>query len=398
MPDVVPFLDMHAMHREILRELDAAWTEIAHNARFIGGVAVQRFEQEWASYCGTEHCVGVSDGTAAIKLALDALGIGRGDEVIVPANTFIATWEAVVAVGAAPKPVDVDPQTLLMTAEGIANAIGPRTAAIIAVHLFGQPMNMDAISKVAARAGIAVIEDAAQAHGATWKGRRAGSMSTIGCFSFYPGKNLGAFGDAGAVVTNDLTLADRIRSLANHGRQANAPQRHIYPGSNHRLDALQAAVLSVKLPRLDGWNERRRRAATRYRELLAGLAIDFPSVASGAVSNFHLAVLQVPDRDRVQSNLAKEGIATGIHYAIPCHRQPAFSRFAKLSMPVAEKAASSMLSLPMFPHLSEVQMQRVATALTNTVPKEIRSQDRRPRSVRPISPARALERGMGSTP
>ena len=238
---------------------------VVDGSAFIGGEAVDRFEAEWAAYCGTRHCVGLSDGTAALELALAALGIGPGDEVIVPANTFIATVEAVAAVGAVPVMIDVDPATLLMTGEAVRAACTPRTAAVIAVHLYGQPVDMDAIRAVAEPAGIAVIEDAAQAHGATWRGARAGSLGHVGCFSFYPGKNLGAFGDAGGVVTDDAELAQRIRCLANHGRPRGAAEQHVLMGQNHRLDGLQAAILSVKLRRLDAWNAARRRLAQSLR-------------------------------------------------------------------------------------------------------------------------------------
>ena len=261
---------------------------------FIGGEAVDRFEAEWAAYCGTRHCVGLSDGTAALELALAALGIGPGDEVIVPANTFIATVEAVAAVGAVPVMIDVDPATLLMTGEAVRAACTPRTAAVIAVHLYGQPVDMDAIRAVAGPAGIAVIEDAAQAHGATWRGARAGSLGHVGCFSFYPGKNLGAFGDAGGVVTDDAELAQRIRCLANHGRPRGAAEQHVLMGQNHRLDGLQAAILSVKLRRLDAWNAARRRLARLYGEALQGLPVEPVSIRPEAVSSHHLAVVQVP--------------------------------------------------------------------------------------------------------
>jgi dTDP-4-amino-4,6-dideoxygalactose transaminase len=359
----IPFLDLSAMHAEVAAELDAAWRQITAGCGFIGGAAVERFESEWAAYCGTRHCVGVSDGTAALELALRALGIGAGDEVIVPANTFIATVEAVVATGARPVMVDVDPRTLLLTAEHVAAACTPRTAAVIPVHLFGQPVDMDAIGRVAARAGIAVIEDAAQAHGATWQGRRAGGLADIGCFSFYPGKNLGAFGDAGAVVTNRREIAERIRILANHGRDLAAPERHVRIGRNQRLDGLQAAVLSAKLPRLAAWNAGRRRAAKLYRQQLAGLPAEPVRIADGAVSSHHLAVVQVDHRDQVRRRLADRGVATGIHYAIPCHRQPALAELACGPLPVVERAAGRILSLPMFPHLDEARIARVAEAL-----------------------------------
>jgi dTDP-4-amino-4,6-dideoxygalactose transaminase len=359
---IVPFLDLRAQHAEIAVELDNAWNQVTATARFVGGESVERFESEWAGYCNTRHCVGVSDGTAAIKLAFQALGIGAGDEVIVPANTFIATWEAIAAVGAKPVPVDVDPHTLLLTADAVSAACTPRTAAVVPVHLFGQTVDMDAINQVARRAGIYVVEDAAQAHGATWRGRRAGGLGDVGCFSFYPGKNLGAFGDAGAVVTNSQELSDRMRSLGNHGRHRDSADQHIYIGMNHRLDNLQAAILAVKLPYLEQWNAARRSKAQRYDRLLSDLPLDFVGRAPEAESSFHLYVVQVSQRDRVRCELETHGVSTGIHYRTPCHRQPAFS-LNGTRLPVTERAAKRIVSLPMFPHLTDQQIDQVVDAL-----------------------------------
>jgi dTDP-4-amino-4,6-dideoxygalactose transaminase len=359
----IPFLDLPAMHREIGAELDAAWRQVSSSASFIGGECVDRFEAEWAEYCGTKHCVGLSNGTAALQLALTGLGIGAGDEIIVPANTFVATAAAVAAAGATPVFVDVDPATLLMTAPAMEAAITPRTAAVVVVHLYGQPADMDAIRRVASPAGIAVVEDAAQAHGATWNGRRAGSLSDIGCFSFYPGKNLGAFGDAGAVVTDDPVLAERIRSISNHGRVPNDAHRHEILGGNHRLDGLQAAVLSVKLKRLDAWNAGRQRAAGLYETCLAGLPVEIVKTADAARSSYHLFVIQTSHRDELRQRLTHDGIATGIHYPVACHRQPAFLSANTPRLPVAERAADRVLSLPMFPHLGEGDIKEVAAAI-----------------------------------
>jgi len=359
----VPFLDLSALHAEVQDQLDGAWREVTRSAKFVGGEHVAAFEAEWAAYCDSLYCVGLANGTAALELTLRAMGIGDGAEVIVPANTFVATAAAVVVAGARPVFIDVDPATLLMTAAGIEAAFTPGTEAVIIVHLFGQPADMDAINRVAAAADIAVIEDAAQAHGATWNGRRAGGLGHAGCFSFYPGKNLGALGDAGAIVTNDRCLAERVRSLSNHGRPADAPHIHDMIGVNERLDALQAALLSVKLKRLDAWNEARSRAAERYRTLLRELPLAFVEIAEGASSSHHLMVIQTPDRDRVRGRLAALGIGTGIHYPIPCHRQQAFASDRMLSFPIVERAAGSILSLPMYPHLSDVQISRVAEAL-----------------------------------
>jgi dTDP-4-amino-4,6-dideoxygalactose transaminase len=363
MPVAIPFIDIKAANAEVSGEVRDAFERLYRDCAFIGGEAVERFEEEWADYCGTRYCVGVSDGTAAIELSLRALGIGRGDEVIVPANTFIATAAAVVAAGARPVFVDVDPATHLVTAADVRQAIGPRTAAVIAVHLYGQPADMDAIGAVAASAGIAVIEDAAQAHGATWRGRKAGSLSRAGCFSFYPGKNLGACGDAGAVVTDDAGLADRIRMLSNHGRPPAAAHLHHVVGTNGRLDGIQAAILSIKLTRLDAWNARRQRMAERYVQAFEGLPVEMVATAPGARSSHHLAVIRTEGRDELRRFLAAEGIGTGIHYPVPCHRQEAFADMAAPPLPVVERLAGRILSLPMCPYLTDAQVARVADAI-----------------------------------
>jgi dTDP-4-amino-4,6-dideoxygalactose transaminase len=362
----IPLLDLQAMHAEVAAELMDAWQQVRHSARFIGGEIVERFEAEWATYCQAAHCVGVASGTAALELSLAGLGIGRGDEVIVPANTFVATATAVVAVGATPVFIDVDPSTLLMTAAGVEAALTPRTAAVIPVHLYGQPVDMDAINQAASAAGIAVIEDAAQAHGARWKGKPVGTFGHVGCFSFYPGKNLGAFGDAGAVVTQDFALAARIRSIGNYGRRG-SPYRHEVVGTNSRLDALQAAILSVKLRRLDAWNDGRRRAAARYEAVLADLPVRMNHNAPGAYNTYHLAVVRTPRRDELRHHLASEGISTGIHYPIPCHLQPAFASENGPSLPVAERAADEVLSLPMYPHLGDAEISVVVEAITRAL-------------------------------
>ena len=358
----IPLLDLDAMHRELSAELDDAWRQVSKSAKFIGGEFVERFEAEWASYCRADYCVGVASGTAALELTLAALGIGPGDEVIVPANTFVATATAVVAVGATPVFIDVDPSTLLMTAAGVQAALTPRTVAVIPVHLYGQPVDMDAINQVASTAGIVVIEDACQAHGATWKGRPVGTLGRIGCFSFYPGKNLGAFGDAGAVVTQDRALAERIRSISNYGRKG-SPYHHEVVGTNKRLDGLQAAILSVKLKRLDAWTEGRRRAAAAYQAALADLPVTTVQNAPGAFSTYHLAVIRTAWRDDLRERLASEGIATGIHYPTPCHLQPAFAGENVPSLPVAERVAEQILSLPMYPHLGEAEIAFIADAI-----------------------------------
>jgi dTDP-4-amino-4,6-dideoxygalactose transaminase len=369
---MIPFLDLPAMHNEIRAELEEAWRATAASGQFIGGPVVNRFEEEWAEYCQTKHCVGLKSGTVALQLVLSALGIGTGDDVLVPTNTFIATAAAVVAAGARPVFVDVDPATLSVTAEGIRGAITASTAAVIVVHLFGQPANMDAINKVAAEVGIAVIEDAAQAHGATWNGRKAGSLSAAGCFSFYPGKNLGAFGDAGAVVTNDGALADKIRALSNHGRRQHDPYCHDMIGGNHRIDALQAAILSVKLTRLEAWNAGRRHAALRYAAALSDLPVELQAADPAALSSHHLMVIQVDRRDSLRRALNAERIGSGVHYPIPCHRQEPFISDDVADFPVAERAAGRMLSLPMFPHLSDAQVERVVDVIQRALEVDMR--------------------------
>lgn len=368
--DAVPFLDLSAMHAEVGEQLDQAWRDVSAAGAFVGGPAVERFEAEWAAYCGTAHAVGVANGTDALQLVLRAEGVGPGDEVIVPTNTFVATAAAVVLAGATPRFVDVDPETLLLPADIAEAAVTPRTAAIIAVHLYGQPADMDALGGVADRTGLLLLEDAAQAHGATWRGRRAGSLGHAGCFSFYPGKNLGAFGDAGAVTTDDAALADRIRSLGNHGRAAASKHLHDRVGTNSRLDGLQAAVLSVKLRRLDAWTRGRRRAMATYREGLAGGRARPVRLAAGADSANHLGVVRVPDRDVVRTALERQGIATGLHYPVPCHRQEAFAAFAGEPLPVAEQAAGEVLSLPLFPHMTRDQIDRVCAAVHAAEPPE----------------------------
>jgi dTDP-4-amino-4,6-dideoxygalactose transaminase len=366
-PRKIPFVDVAALHLELADDLDHAWHRAVRDSAFIGGEAVEIFEASWASYCGTAHAVGVNSGTDALWLTLRALGIGRGDEVIVPANSFVATAEAVVLAGATPRFVDVDPHTLLVTPQTVSAAVGPATAAVIVVHLFGGLPDMAGLSTVAATAGIALIEDAAQAHGATWNGTRAGSFGVAGGFSFYPGKNLGAFGDAGAVVTDDATLAATVRSLGDHGRDLGHRQRHVLPGVNSRLDALQAAILSVKLPRLDAWAQRRRAAVQAYAKRTVDLPIDHLELEPGTMSAHHLAPIRIAHRDSTAASLARQGVETGIHYAVPCHLQAAFDQFRLDPLPVCEAAADTLLSLPLHPHLGDDEIDVVCEALRQSV-------------------------------
>jgi dTDP-4-amino-4,6-dideoxygalactose transaminase len=363
MTEHVPFTDLSAPSREVRPEIDRAWERVLATGRFIGGPAVAAFEQSWAAYCGASHCVGVGNGTDALRLTLSALGIGPGDEVVVPANTFVGSVEAIVLAGATPRFADVDPDTLLLAPDALRAATTSRTAAVIVVHLYGQPADMDAVSKAATQAGLAVIEDAAQAHGATWRGQRAGSMGLAGCFSFYPAKNLGAFGDAGAVVTSDTHLARRIRSMGNHGRADGSHDRHDLAGTNSRLDALQAAVLSAKLPRLDDWTRQRRAAAARYQAALASGPVRLVPEAPLACGSWHLAVARVAARDRVREHLTAMGIQTGVHYPVPCHQQDPYRGFGTEPLPVAERAATEVLSLPMYPQITDAQVNRVCEAV-----------------------------------
>ena len=364
--EVVPLNDLGAMTAELRPELDAAWHDAVSGSGFIGGEAVGRFEDEWGAYCGTRHAVGVANGTEAIELTLRALGIGAGDEVIVPANTFVATAEAVVLANATPRFVDVDDETLLLTPAIAADAINERTAAIIAVNLYGNMPRLDELAALARRSGVALIEDAAQAQGSQWKGRAAGSFGVAGCFSFYPGKNLGAFGDAGAVVTDDGALADSIRTLANHGRPAGGGAAHIHSvvARNSRLDALQAAILSVKLTRLDSWNAARREAVQTYTKLLSR-DVRMLTVEPWAVSVHHQNVVRIDQRDAAMEDLRARGIQSGIHYPIPCHLQEPYRTYATTALPVVERAADEILSLPLFPHITELQIERVCQSLND---------------------------------
>jgi dTDP-4-amino-4,6-dideoxygalactose transaminase len=361
--EAVPFSDLGAITREVRGEVDRAWQCLLETSGFIGGEAVEAFERSWAEYCGAAYAVGVANGTDAIQLTLTALGIGPGDEVIVPANTFVASAEAIVLAGATPRFADVDPRTLLLTAEALEAAITGRTAAVLVVDLYGQMPDVDALGLAAAKAGLAFIEDAAQAHGATWHGLPAGSVGQAGCFSFYPSKNLGAFGDAGAVVTSDAQLAARLKSLRDHGRAEGSHHRHELAGTNSRLDALQAMTLTAKLPRLDAWTRARRAVAAQYRSAFAGSPVLLVEEAELAYAVYHLAVIRVPDRYRVRQYLSSMGIQTGIHYPTPCHHHPPFRGLATTPLPVVDRAADEVLSLPMFPHMSDIQVERVCEAV-----------------------------------
>jgi dTDP-4-amino-4,6-dideoxygalactose transaminase len=364
----IPFTDLAAMASEVWPSIKHDYLDSLLSGRYIGGPAVASFERDWARFCGTEYAVSVANGTDALQLTLTALGIGPGDEVIVPANTFIASAAAIVRAGATPRFADVGDDTLLMTPAMLAAAITPRTRAVMVVHLYGQIPDMTGLLVVAEQAGILVIEDAAQAHGAEWDGRRAGSFGAAACFSFYPGKNLGAFGDAGAVVTSRPELANQVRSLANHGRlQGAAHYEHEVTGTNSRMDTLQAIVLAGKLARIEQWTDRRIALAARYRDRLEHTAVRLTGVAFGGRHVYHLFVVRVPGREHVRAELSRRGIQTGIHYPVPCHLQPPLRPFADRPLPVAERAAAQLLSLPLFPHMTGQQVDAVCDALRDVL-------------------------------
>ncbi len=360
MTDPIAFLDLGTSHAAIRPALDAVWNETVNRNGFIGGDEVALFESEFAHYTGSRFCVGVSNGTDALELILAGLDIGAGDEVIVPANTFIATAEAVVRAGALPVFVDVDPATGLITGDHVRAALTERTAAVMAVHLYGQPVNMTDLLAVTDPAGVAVIEDAAQAHGATWDGSPVGSLGTAAGFSFYPGKNLGTCGEGGAVTTGDEQLAERIRSMANHGRSTTSRYEHDVLGRNARLDGLQAAVLRIKLGELDGWNKARSEVAGLYDSKLCDRYVPFAQ-ADGARSVYHLYVIRCVgiSRDEATAALDRAAIGWGIHYPIPCHRQTPFLGLATEPLLVVEAQGHQLLSLPMHPHLTTDEIDRV---------------------------------------
>ena len=360
----IPLMDLDAQHVGIRSELDQAIAGVLAHGRFIAGPEVASFEESFADFCEVSYCVGVSSGTAALTLALRAAGVGHGDEVITTAFTFIATVEAIAEAGATPVLVDPDPETALLDADQVESAITDRTAAVVPVHLYGQPVDMEAFRRLADRHRLLLVEDAAQAHGADWNGSRAGSKGDLATFSFFPGKNLGALGDAGAVTTGDADLASRMRSLRDHGRVDK--YRHDELGTNARLDTLQAAVLAVKLKHLDGWNDGRRRHAAAYDRAFEGLPGVHPiRVEAAATSAYHQYVVRVSDRDRAVASLRRLGIAAGIHYPIPLHRQPALAGLADSSnCPNAELLASEVLSLPVYPELSEADRELVVGAVS----------------------------------
>jgi dTDP-3-amino-3,4,6-trideoxy-alpha-D-glucose transaminase len=361
----VPFTRLDNADPELHDELLRVVADVSSRAAFTLGAEVEEFESAFAEWCGAEQAVGVSSGTAALELALRGFGIGRGDEVIVPTNSFIATAEAVSAVGATPLLVDVDEETALITAEIVEQALTPRTRCVIPVHLYGRTVEMDPLLSLCRERGVLVIEDACQAHGSLSRGRSAGSMGDAGCFSFYPTKNLGAWGDGGAVITSDPKLADRIRKLRSHGELTR--HYHEMPARTDRLDAMQAAILRVKLDRLDEANRARRAAGTALREALADTAVT-PPAPTGVDGDhvFHLFVVRTPVRHALRSHLAEAGIAHAIHYPRPIHLQPAYANLGLIagSLPVAERLAGESCSLPIFPMISEAEIDRIATVVS----------------------------------
>jgi dTDP-3-amino-3,4,6-trideoxy-alpha-D-glucose transaminase len=361
---MIPFLDVGAGYRELQTDLDAAYRRVMDAGWFILGREVAAFEAEFAAYCGVGHCVTVGNGLDALHLALRALEIGPGDEVLVPANTFIATWLGVTYAGAVPVAVEPDASTFNINPGKLEAAITKRTRAIIPVHLYGQPADMGPIRAVAERHGLRIIEDAAQAHGARSDGKRTGGLGDCACFSFYPGKNLGCFGDGGAVTTDDADLAEQLRLLRNYGSRQK--YHHDTAGINSRLDELQAAFLRVKLRHLDNWNQRRAILADRYRQALADVpCLRLPAVAVSAESVWHLFVVRHPRRDELQHHLAKAGIGAQVHYPIPAHRTNAYAAggWRGGPLPVAERLANEVLSLPIGPHLTTEQVRQVCSVV-----------------------------------
>ena len=359
----VPFLDLGAAYRELRADIDAAIARVLASGWYVLGPEVEAFEAEWAAFCGARHAVGVANGLDALTLALRALDIGPGDEVVVPSNTYIATWLAVSALGARPVPVEPDPATHNIDPARIADALSPATRAILPVHLYGQPVDLDPILALARSHGLAVVEDAAQAHGARYKGARIGAHGDVVCWSFYPGKNLGALGDAGAVTTNRAEIAERIRMLRNYGSREKYVNE--VQGANSRLDPLQAAVLRAKLPYLEAWTTRRRSIAAAYAQGLADAGLVLPHVPDWAEPVWHLYVVGSLARDALQRKLATACVATLIHYPIPPHMQSAYADLGlpPEALPLARRLAGEVLSLPIGPHLSRGDAARVVAAV-----------------------------------
>jgi dTDP-3-amino-3,4,6-trideoxy-alpha-D-glucose transaminase len=360
----IPITRLDPSDPELVEELLEVVGRVAHSGAFTMGHELEAFEAEFAAYCEADFAVGVSSGTEAIVLAMKALGIGAGDEVVVPANSFIASAEGVSLAGATPKLVDVDPETHLLTAGALAAAIGPRTKAVVPVHLMGSTVDMEPLMAVAREAGIAVVEDCAQAHGARYRGQRVGTLGDIGCFSMYPTKNLGAWGDGGAIVTADPALAERVRLLRSHGEQPR--YHHKMVGHTARLDALQAAILRVKLQRLEGWNDDRRRLGAMLREGLEGTSVELPAPASAEGDHvYHLFIVRTKQREALRAFLGERGVSTAVHYPIPIHRTEAYADLGlgEGSLPAAERLAEEICTLPLFPTMSDADVAQIVDAI-----------------------------------
>lgn len=365
MKQSVPLVDLNAQYNAIRTEIDAAIQSVIARSAFIMGPDVRDFEARFAEYCNAAYAVGVASGTAALELTLRAYGVGAGDEVITSAHTFIATAEAISAVGARPVFVEIDPHTYNLAPDAVAAALTPATRALLPVHIYGQPAEMDRLMRLAQSHNLIVIEDAAQAHGATWRGRRVGTLGHAACFSFYPGKNLGAYGDAGAVTTNDERIAEMVSLLRNHGRHSK--YLHDIKGFGERIDTLQAAILSVKLQRLEEWTAARRRLAARYTALLADLEAEIvlPFVHPEADPVWHLYVIRTQQRDALLSHLNQNGVGAGVHYPTPLHLQPAYADlgYRRGALPITEEVADTCLSLPIYPEMTDAQQEYVVATI-----------------------------------
>lgn len=363
----VPYLDLKAQYQSLKPEIDAALARVLDSCQFVLGPEVAAFEQEFAAYCGASECIALNSGTSALHLALLAAGVGPGDEVITVPFTFVASVAAVLYAGAIPVLVDIDPRSFTLDPAAIQKAITPRTKAILPVHLYGQPADMDPILEVARRHGLVVIEDAAQAHGAKYKGKPVGSMGDMACFSFYPGKNLGAYGEGGAVTTSNPEYAKTVRMLRDWGQDRK--YHHVLRGFNYRMEGFQGAILRVKLRHLDKWTEARRAIVQQYNQLLADCGVETPKEMPWARHVYHVYTLRTEDRDGLQASLAQQGIQTGIHYPVPVHLQPAYADlgYGIGAFPQAEAAAKQVLSLPLYPELSSQAVADVAAAVNKIV-------------------------------
>ncbi len=363
----IPFVDLKSQYLSLKQEFDEAILRVVSETAFISGKYAKAFEESFADYLDVKHCIGCANGTDALEIALKAIGVGAGDEVLVPANTWISTAEAVTTIGAKAVFVDIDQKFYNLDAAKIEEKITPRTKAIIPVHLYGLPAEMDEIMSAARKHGLKVLEDCAQAHGATYKGKRVGTFGDAATFSFYPSKNLGAFGDAGAIVTNSDEVAEKIRLIANHGQISK--NRHVTEGRNSRLDGIQAAILSVKLPHLENWLEARRKHAALYNELLADSGLELPSAPDYSRHIYHLYVVQVPNRDAVQAKLAEDGIETAVHYptALPFIEAYDYLNHQPSDFPVSHSQMNKLLSLPMYAELTDEMIEKVCRSLKNAI-------------------------------